>query len=149
MTIQSILDAVSDVLMAGVGGRVRYVGAPIVPPQAVPAVYVAWEQSSPTTATHSKRDANNKLVKHGVARRHTVLVYVIGGPVVDGVAAEEAQRTYAQQIMDTVDADETMRGTTDDDRVAKASITRVEPWADTLSNTPLFGVVATMEVIEL
>jgi len=149
VTIQAVLDAVSDVLMAGVGGRVRYVGAPIVPPQAVPAVYAAWDQSAPTAATHSKRDADNKLVKHGVARRHTVLAYIIGGPVVDGVAAEEAQREYAQRAMDTVDADETLRGVTNNDRVAKASVTRVEPWADTLSNTPLFGVVATMEVIEL
>lgn len=149
MTIQTILDALSDVLLVGTGSRVRYVGAPIVPPQALPAIYVGWGRSVPTHATHSKRDSDSKLVKHGVKRIHTVRAYVIGGPIVDGVAMEEAQRTYAQAVMDTIEADETLRGTMETDRVSKVSVTSVEPWADTLNNTPLFGIEVALEVIEL
>jgi len=151
ITIGTIQDAVSAVVAQAISARVVFAGSPNIKPPAVPAVSSDWQstaQSGPLQSAHYKIVAG-KTVKKGTYRTHTFATWVLLSTTGDKPNEDAAQHDAAQAILDAVDADATLRGTTGADQCTLAEIVRIAPYETNFDSTNYSGLEITWSILEL
>jgi len=125
-------------------------GAPMQKPTELPWVFVTWTTSTPTATTYNYRDpVDGKLKARGKKRTHTGVVYVLlaqSGSVdnEDAMAIEAAQ-----DVMDAVDDDTTLRGLGAEDRVARATMGNIDRYRFEWEGISYAGVQVEWNALEI
>lgn len=151
ITIGTIQTAISAVVASVLTNAVVYDGSPNIPPPALPAVSSDWRGSTnnpPIEGAHYLKVAG-KMVKKGIYRRHTFMTFVLMSATGQKPYEDAAQRDAAQAILDAIDADATLQGTTGVDQCSLCEVTTILPYTTVFSDTNYSGVEITFSVLEL
>lgn len=150
VTFTEILQAVVDTAREATGAKVSYLGPPSQKPEHPHAVWVDLAGLTGIARNHSSRGTDSRLAKSGVEHVINATVYVTVGYVALGPAELEALAQTAQDLMNGFEADETLRGTGDEDLVAKCTLGAItvfrQQWDE---ETTVAGVQAPVTIRKL
>lgn len=149
MTLQAIQERLTQISGRAVSSKVTFSDVPVMKPPNLPAVWVRWLESTPTTSTHAATGATGRNQKRGLMRTHvfdvTALVATLGDSLTEYVKGREAAEGY----MDAIDADNTLKGSESEGVVSRATIRIVQPVTEAWDGVVYVGITARVEVIEI
>lgn len=137
VTFTEILQAVVDTARQATGARLGYLGQPAQKPEVPFIAWVEFVNANAVGRNHSVRDEDGFKVRHGIEHVISATVTVMVGVFALGEDETTALAQAAQDLMCAFEADETLRGTRDDDLVDSCTLGAVSivraPWDETMT----------------
>lgn len=149
MSIASVATALREVIVTAVGARAGYDSLPNGRPLVLPVVAVQWAQSGSAARLNLGPAAGGKWIRAAVRLSHRFEVYVLISSTQNVEAEEAAMKTAAQAMLDGLNNDATLRGTSGGDRCAGVTIESIAPYRDLVDeSTVRAGIRAVLSVEE-
>ena len=149
MSLQDIFERLTQVSGRAVSANQVFKSTPPTKPANLPAVWVRWFDTVPTSSTHDNKTLVGRNQKRGKKRVPlfdvTALVSVTGTPATDADRA----RVVADEYMDALDDDNQLKGNEAEGVVAMTTIRTIGPTTEEWDNVVYTGIVARVECIEL
>lgn len=150
MSITSCCTALREVSAAAISARGAYDNMPNGRALAYPVVVVIWASTGTASLLHLGAGGAQKWTRAAVRNTHQFSVYALLSTTQNTEAEGAAQKTAAQAILDAINADATLRGTSGADRCAAAKVLTIQPYREVIDDTTVVaGVLATVAVEEM
>jgi len=150
VSITSCGTALREVVASSITARAAYDDMPSGRPLAYPAVVVVWTSTKSDSLLHMGAGGAQKWARSAVRNTHQFSVYALLSTTQNTEAEGAAQKTAAQSILNAVNNDATLRGTSGVDRCAAAKVVTIQPYREVIDDTTVVaGVQATVAVEEM
>lgn len=149
MSLPDIYERLTQVSGRAASAAVTFKSEPLQKPANLPAVWVRWIETNTTSSTHGNTTAVGRNERRGIRRAHSFEVTVLTTSTANTPEERLRALSVADEYMDALDADRTLKGNEAEGVVATANVTRVSPIAEAWDNVVYTGIVARVECIEL
>lgn len=153
VTFTEILRRVADIARQGTGARLSFVGQPAQKPS-VPFVcwvdFVSAQANASAKGNHSTRSDDGHVRRMGITHQINATIVVMVGVFSQPGPDEQLSLAQASQdLMCAFEADETLRGTGNDDLVASCTLGTVTITREAIDDVSVYsGVTAPITIFK-